>query len=158
MCLQLLTHPHATYGRITEAELDKNLECMKHQWKRPTSIEILSTQINDGLEFASTVGDAPTGPSIIRIAYNIVAAMVHFDVATHKWHTNAAADKTWAIFQIHFKATYSDNRLVETPGTVGYHGSAMDQPVLPHHYHSRHRVTNIAYLLLDPWCHNQPLP
>jgi hypothetical protein len=47
-----------------------------------------------------------------------------FDVTTHEWQANAAADKTWAIFQMHFKAAYSDSMLVEMTGTSGHHGSA----------------------------------
>jgi hypothetical protein len=58
-CLQLFTHIHTTYDRIAEAELSKNLKRMKNKWNPPTSIEILFTQINDGVAIATTGGDAP---------------------------------------------------------------------------------------------------
>jgi hypothetical protein len=56
-CLTLLTHLHDTYGTITEAEIDRNLDRMKSQWNPPTSIELLFTQINDGVAFAIAGGD-----------------------------------------------------------------------------------------------------
>jgi hypothetical protein len=84
-CLTLLTHLHDTYGTITEAELDRNLDRMKSQWNPPTSIELLFTQINDGVALKTAGGDPPTGPSIVRIAYNIFAATGRFDVETREW-------------------------------------------------------------------------
>jgi hypothetical protein len=47
---------------------------MKTQWNYPMSIEILFTQINEGVAFTMAGGDTPPGPSIICIAYNIIAA------------------------------------------------------------------------------------
>jgi hypothetical protein len=58
-CITLITHLHDTYGTITEAELEKNLDRMKSQWNPPTSIEILFTQINDGVAFAMMGGAHP---------------------------------------------------------------------------------------------------
>jgi hypothetical protein len=92
-CLTLLTHLHDTYGTITEAELNRNLDRMKSQWKPPTSIDILFTQINDGVAFATAGGDPPTGLSIISIAYNIVAATGRFDVATREWRAKTVAQR-----------------------------------------------------------------
>jgi hypothetical protein len=41
-CITLLIHLHDTYGTITEAELDKNLERVKSKWKHPFApIDIL---------------------------------------------------------------------------------------------------------------------
>jgi hypothetical protein len=123
-CLTLLTHLHDIYGTITKAELDKNLDQMKIQWNPPTSIEILLTQINDGVAFARAGGDTPMVPSIICIAYNIVAVMGRFDVAIRKWWAKTAINKTWLVFQNHFKVVDLDNRLIGTSGTAGYHGAA----------------------------------
>jgi hypothetical protein len=54
-CLDLLmAHLHTTYGSITEAELDRNLDRMKNQLNPQTSIEILFTQINDSVAFTMT--------------------------------------------------------------------------------------------------------
>jgi hypothetical protein len=123
-CLTLLTHLHDIYGTITEAELDRNLDRMKIQWNPPTSIELLFTQINDGVAFATAGGDPPTGPSIIRIAYNIVAATGRFDVATREWRSKTVAQQTWATFKVHLKAADTYNRLLETAGTARYHGAS----------------------------------
>jgi hypothetical protein len=123
-CLTLLTHLHDTYGTITEAELDRNLDRMKIQWKPPTSIELLFTQISDGVELTTAGGDPPTGPSIIRIAYNIIATTGRFDIATREWRAKTVAQKTWATFQLHFKAADTDNHLLQTSGTAGYHGAS----------------------------------
>jgi hypothetical protein len=123
-CLTLLTHLHDIYGTMTEAELDRNLDGMKIQLNPLTSIEILFTQINDGLAFAPAGGDPPTGPSIIQIAYNIITATGRFDVATRDWRAKTATQKTWATFQVHFKAADTDNCLLETSGTAGYYGAS----------------------------------
>jgi hypothetical protein len=87
----------------------------------PASIKILFTQINDGVTFAMAGGDAPRGPSIICITYNIMTVMGRFDVATREWRAKTATTKTWAVFQTHFKAADLDNRIIETAGTAGYH-------------------------------------
>jgi hypothetical protein len=123
-CLTLLTHLHGTYITITEAELDKNQDRMKIQWNPPTSIEILFTHINNGVVFIMAGGDAPRGPSIIRITYNIVAVTGRFDIAAREWWANTATNKTWAVFQTHFKAADSDNMLIKTAGATGYHGAS----------------------------------
>jgi hypothetical protein len=60
----------------------------------------------------------------VCIAYSIIAATGRLDVTTRVWRVKTATDKTCAIFQTHFKAAYSDNRLAETTGTSGYHGAA----------------------------------
>jgi hypothetical protein len=111
-CLTLRTHLHDSDRTITEAELDRNLDRMKSQWNPPTSIDLLFTHINDGVAFATAGGDPPTVPSVIRIAYNIVAATGRFDVATREGRGKTTAQKTWATFQIHFKASDTDNRLL----------------------------------------------
>jgi hypothetical protein len=92
-CLTLLTHLHDTYRTITEAELKINLGRMKIQSNPPTSIENHFTQIKDGVAFATAGGDPPTGPSIIRIAYNIVAAAGQFDITTHEWRAKTVTQK-----------------------------------------------------------------
>jgi hypothetical protein len=91
--LTLRTHLHDTYGTITEAEINRNLDRMKIQCNPPTSIELLFAQINDGVAFTAAGGDPPTGPSIIRIAYNIVVATGRFDVATREWRAKTVAQK-----------------------------------------------------------------
>jgi hypothetical protein len=123
-CLTLLTHLHDIYGTVVEAELGKILDRMKIQWNPPTSIKIVFTQINDGVDFATAGGDTPTGPSIICITYKIVAVTGRFEVATHKWWAKTAVNKTWEVFQNHVKVMDSDNRLTVTSGTVGYRGAA----------------------------------
>jgi hypothetical protein len=66
--IALLTHLHTTYGIITKAELDSNLNQIKNQWNPPTSTEIIFVQINVGVAFTTTGGDPQTGPSVICIA------------------------------------------------------------------------------------------
>jgi hypothetical protein len=122
-CLTLLTHLHDTYGTIAEAELDRNLDRMKIQWNPPTSIELLFTQINDGVAFTAAGGDPPTDPSIIHITYNI-ATTGRFDVSSREWRAKTVAQKTWATFQLHFKAAGTDNRVLGNSGTIGYHGAS----------------------------------
>jgi hypothetical protein len=72
-CLALLTHLHGVYGRITEQDLDKNVQCMRAQWNSPTAIESLFVQIEDGVAFTIKGQDEPTKPTILCWAYDIIA-------------------------------------------------------------------------------------
>jgi hypothetical protein len=96
-CLAISTHNDMTH---TGSSQRPNSTGTSTGWRAsgthqppPTSIELLFAQINDGVAFATAGGDPPTGPSIIRIAYNIVATTGRFDVATREWRAKTAAQK-----------------------------------------------------------------
>jgi hypothetical protein len=48
-CLELLTHLHDDYGKITEQDLKDNVTTMRAQWNPPTAIESMFVQIEDGV-------------------------------------------------------------------------------------------------------------
>jgi hypothetical protein len=70
--LKLLTYLHTTFGSISEKELEQNTARMQLQWNPPTAIEALFLQFENGVSFATAGKDAPTKPTVLRWAYNII--------------------------------------------------------------------------------------
>jgi hypothetical protein len=134
-CLELLTHLHDNYGKITEQELEDNVIRMRAQWNPPTAIEALLVQIEDGIAFVAEGNDEPTKPTILRWAYDIVAKTGRYDLACREWRqfNPTSTTKDWQKFKSHFKAADRDMRSQDTTGTADYHGA--------------HAATNDATLL-----------
>jgi hypothetical protein len=130
-CLQLLIHLWHNYGRITQTELDANLLRMAAAWNPPTPIEVLFSQLEDGVRFATAGNDPPSMPSVVRQGYNIVYATGLFDVACREWRCLPDPNKTMPIFQAHFHAADHDRRLTATSSSAGYHGAANAVTALP---------------------------
>jgi hypothetical protein len=122
--LELMAHPHATYGGITEAELDRNTGIMKDQLQPPTAIEVLFVQIEAGVAFALSGDDPKSEPVILQMAYNNNAKTGRFDTACHDWRNMPPVDTSWGAFKMHFKTADKDLRLLSTTGSSGYHGAA----------------------------------
>jgi hypothetical protein len=112
-CLELLTHLHNNYGKITEQELKDNVTRMRAQWNPPTAIESLFVQIEDGVSFAAEGNNETTKPTTLRWAFDIVAKTGHYDLACQEWRK----------FKLRFKAADRDMRSQETTGTDVYHGA-----------------------------------
>jgi hypothetical protein len=80
-CLELLSHLHRNYSKITEQELNDNVTRMRSQWNPTSAIESLFVQIEDGVSFAAEGNDEPTKPTILCWAYDIVSKTCHYDLA-----------------------------------------------------------------------------
>jgi hypothetical protein len=61
-CLALLTHLHNVYGRLTEQELEQNVQLIRTQWNPPTAIESIFVQIEDGVPSQSKGRMVPPNP------------------------------------------------------------------------------------------------
>jgi hypothetical protein len=72
-CLELITHLHGNYGKITEQELEENVTSRRSQWNPPTYIESQFVQIEDGVSFAAEGNNEPTKPTVLSWANDIVA-------------------------------------------------------------------------------------
>jgi hypothetical protein len=122
--LQLLTYLHTTFGRISEKELEQNTARMQLQWNPPTAIEASFLQFENGVSFATAGQDAPTKPTVLRWAYNIIEKTGRFYIACREWRQMDPNTKDWSLFKRHFKAADKDLRRLDTTGTTGFHGSA----------------------------------
>jgi hypothetical protein len=122
--LELLTHLHDTYGGITEAYLDRNTDTINAQWRPPTSIEVLFMHIEDGVTFAMAGDNPKSVPVILQMAYNNVAKTGRFDMTCHECRNMPPADKSWEVFNTHFKTADKELRFRATTGSSGCHGAA----------------------------------
>ena len=107
-CLQLLTHLWATYGQITQAELDENEARMKAPWSPPTPVENLFTQLDKGVAFATAGGDATSEQNTVRLGYNNIYATGFFTEPCRAWRAMPTANQTLAALKQHFKAADKD--------------------------------------------------
>jgi hypothetical protein len=121
--LQLLTYLHTTFGSISEKELEQNTARMQLQWNPPTFIEALFLQFKNDVYFATAGQDAPTKPTVLRWAYNIIEKTGRFDIACREWRHMDPNTKDWSLFKRHFKAADKDLWCLNTTGTAGFHGS-----------------------------------
>ena len=122
-CLTILTFLWATWGTITQIELDANILRMHTPWHPPTPIDKLFTQLDDGVRFATAGNDTPSAPSVVRLGYNLILATGLFDVPCRDWRAKPEADKTLTAFITHFRAADQDRRLTATTSTAGFHGA-----------------------------------
>jgi hypothetical protein len=122
--LQLLSYLHTTFGSISEKELEQDTARMQLQWNPPTTIEALFLQFENGVSFATAGQDAPTKPTVLRWAYNIMEKTGRLDIACREWRQMDPGAKDWSLFKQHFKAADKDLQRLDTTGTVGYHNSA----------------------------------
>ena len=130
-CLQILNHLWATWGKITQIELDANALRMAAPWNPPTPIDKLFTQLDDGVRFATAGNDTPSPPTVIRLGYNIIQDTGLFEVPCRDWRAKPEADKTLATFILHFRAADQDRRLTTTAQSAGYHGANAAQESRP---------------------------
>jgi hypothetical protein len=97
---------------------------MQLQWNPPTAIEALFLQFENGVTFATAGQDAPTKPTVLRWAYNIIEKTGRFDIACRKWRQMDPNAKYWSIFKQQFKAADKDFRRLNTTGTAGFNSLA----------------------------------
>jgi hypothetical protein len=131
--LQLLTYIHTIFGSISEKELEQNTAHMQLQWNPPTAIEALFLQFENGVSFTTAGQDAPTKPTVLRWAYNIIEKTGQFDISCWEWRQMDPNTKDWPLFKRHFKATDKKIRCLDTTGTAGFHGST-------HSVHTTHTL------------------
>jgi len=128
--LQLLTHLWTHYGVITQDELDANNARMSQAWSPPTPIEVLFTQLEEGVIFATAGGEVPAPAAVVRMGYNIVEATGLFETPCREWRKLPPAQKTMAEFQILFRQADTDRRRNITSSSAGFQGAnkATTQP------------------------------
>jgi hypothetical protein len=124
--LDLLTHLFTNYGRVTPHDLQLNDQRMRTPYNVDQPIEVLIAQIDEAVEYAAAGQQAYSPEQMVNLAYSLIFATGHYEVACREWRIKATADKTWANYKLHFTAAYNDRResAVTTQG-AGYHGANM---------------------------------
>ena len=121
--LALMTHLWTNYGKIQPSELNDNEARMTMMWQPPTPIEVLFTQLEDGVAFALVGGEPISDTATMRMGYNNVNATGMFTEACREWRQKADNTKTLASFQTFFSLADKDRRLNMTTGEAGYQGA-----------------------------------
>ena len=93
-CLQLLTHLHETYVKITQAEMDKNDQIMSKAWNPSTPIKDLFEKLYVGHKITMEGGDAPLATQLFCIGYNIIHKTGLFNATCRECHNKPMADNT----------------------------------------------------------------
>jgi hypothetical protein len=112
------------YGKIQPSELNNNKARMTMMWQPPPMpIEVLFTQLEDGVAFALVGGEPISDTATMRMGYNNVNATSMFTEACRKWRQKADDTKTFASFQTFFSLADKDRRLNMTTDKAGYQGA-----------------------------------
>jgi hypothetical protein len=119
-----LEHLWTNYGAITQAELNDNETRMQIPWNPPMPIEVLFTQLDNGIAYAAAGDETLSATQVPRIGYNIIDATRLFKLPCRDWRLKARADKTMQTFKTHFSRADVDRASGTTTGTAGFHGAA----------------------------------
>jgi hypothetical protein len=121
--LQILAHLYSNYAKISPADLDANDRAMKQPCDVNQPIEVMYTQIEEAIEFASA-GQTPYSPEqVLSIAYQLVFRTGIFADDCKIWKRRDAAYKTWPHFKRDFAVAYQEysEGLEISPRVAGFH-------------------------------------
>jgi phage-related tail fiber protein len=96
---------------------------MQQPWNPPTPIEVLFTQLDDGIAFAEAGGETYSTTHVVRTGYEIIAANGLFTTPCREWRQKPQAEKTMNAFQEHFSLADMDRLSNTTTGEAGYQGA-----------------------------------
>ena len=121
---QLLEHLHLTYGRITPNDLIVNDNKMRTQYSADQPIEVLFSQLEDGVDYAAAGGQAYSPTQIVNLAYTLIFNTGQYHEACREWRRRPQAEKTWPNFKQDFALAHNDLREIAlTTQAGGYHGA-----------------------------------
>ena len=120
----IIAHLDATYGTITQDELDDNDADLRRKWDLGQSIQALFKQVKDCRDFAAAAGDPISEAKAIRAMIANLEATGAFDDAIKDWKKRPTAEHTLANFRLDFTKADKDRRREKTSGEGGYAGAA----------------------------------
>ena len=109
--LQLLTHLHETYGRITPDQLDENAATLDREWNPEDPLERLWQGIRECCSFALASDDAITEAFAVRKTLIVFEKTGVFADAARNWRKLPPIEQTWAKLQKHFKIANDERKL-----------------------------------------------
>jgi hypothetical protein len=119
---QLIKHLLTAYGRITPSSLSANDARMRAAFDADQPIEVLFTQIEDGMDYAAAGNGAYSLQQIIIIAYSLIFASDAYPEACREWRKKSEVDKNWENFKTEFASAYHDRcEATTTSQRSGYH-------------------------------------
>lgn len=120
--LAILTHLKATYGVITQDDLETNRNLLVAQWNPDDPIENIWLRIRECQSFCSTIEPITNGTAI-RLTLQVFEGTGVFASAVDKWRDKPLADHTLLNFTSHFNFENKERLRKLTAQTAGYHGA-----------------------------------
>ena len=108
--LQILTHLHDTYGRITPIALKENDQRLHQAYDPSLPFEILVDQVEDAVEFASAGKSPYTPKQIVTAAYNLIHETGACESCCKDWRSLTALEQNWDHFKRFFSKANRDIR------------------------------------------------
>ena len=109
MCLNLLTHLHSEYGRLTNEDIDGIYKRMKIPITGETEFETFVQKIEDGPE-AVALKNPYTDTQIVTIAENLIESTGFYTMDFCEWNRTDNAQKTWVNFKVNFLCAFREHR------------------------------------------------
>jgi hypothetical protein len=121
--LDILTHLWETYGKITHADLEENVERMKAPWNPDDGVEVLIAQLKLGREYAAAGNDPISETTAVQFGYAIIKQTGKFETACYEWRLKPTAEKTFENFVTKFRLAVDDYSSTATSRSAGYHSA-----------------------------------
>jgi hypothetical protein len=127
-CAAMLAHLRATYGTITQAELEMNRTRLSAEWPPEDAIEDLWLRIREIQRFALAGNEPISDSTVLRLTLEVLEKTGVFLSATERWRELDEAAWTLPSFQLHFTRADKERRRKLTAQTAGYHGAHFATP------------------------------
>ena len=122
--LQLLTHLYNTYGKVTDADLHRNLQVMMEPIDIELPIETFYRKIEECVDFAASGGTPFSTQQVVSTAFHTILQSNAMPDDVREWRRKPTAEKTWANFKKHFTRAHNDLRETKaTTSAAGYHSA-----------------------------------
>jgi hypothetical protein len=126
---EMLAHLKATYGIITNEEIESNRTQLATEWNPDEPIEDLWLRIQEMQRFATAANEPITDAAALRLTLIVFEKTGVFTTATEKWRDRAKVDWTMTNFKAHFNKANKERIRKLTAQTGGYHGTHHIAPV-----------------------------
>lgn len=127
--LALMNHLEATYGIVTEAELQKSAKDLNEAWDVTKPIEDVFIRLRKCISFAAA-HDPITEATAIRAGLDSFIESGQFTIAIREWMNKAKADRTLDNFRDHFTLADAERKRLMTTASAGYHHAAAALPAI----------------------------
>jgi hypothetical protein len=126
--LTVLNHLWTTYGTLLGPDMDANHATLVSAWNPNDPIISLFTRMKKCAIIAAQGEEPIPDRSLVRIGLKILQDSGLFAHGLNVWATFPAAERTFANFQIFFKARDIERRNDSTTGSLGYSNAVTTAP------------------------------
>jgi hypothetical protein len=122
-CHDLLAHLHATYGIITNDDLESNRNKLYAAWNPDDPMEDLWIRIQEIQRYATDGLEPITDATVMRITLDVLEKTGVLPDGCNDWRKLVTPASTYAAFQEHFTKANKERKRQGTAKTTGFHGA-----------------------------------